>query len=168
MKNNKLKKGLAYVGILILIISGYNYEHKYNPKYEILEENYDAFARYSKGKIYIGTKSYLIGCIDKIEDGDIIILDQRNSQNDPNMKIISSYKITDKDIRNEILEVLCKYEEKYPSKWNRTIESMRLEWFMHNISYKLNLEQDRTGDVDLDNNDEEYYDNEIIRRIFKL
>ena len=84
------------------------------------------------------------------------------------MKIYSSYRIDDRDLRNEILEVLCRYEECYPSPWDRTIESMRLEWLMHNYSYFFNHETNRTEDVDLNNKEEEYYDNPILRRMFKV
>ena len=34
---------------------------------------------------------------------------------------------------------------------------MKNEWLIHNICYKLNIEQNRTSEVDLDNNEEEKY-----------
>ena len=169
MKNNKLKELLIAVGIFIIVVTGYNKEYKYNPNYEIIEEEDEkAFARYSRGKVYIGTKKEILSFFDEIKEDDIIVLDQRNNIIDPNMKIISSYKIHDKEIRNEILEIICKYEEKHPSNWDRTIEAMRLEWFMHNVSYYLNHQTNRTGDVDLNNNDEKYYKNKIIGKILKI
>ena len=84
------------------------------------------------------------------------------------MKIITSYTITDKNIRNEILEVLCRYEELHPSPWDRSIESMRLEWLAHNISYLFHNQRHRTADVDLDNNDEKYYKKSIFNKILKI
>ncbi len=84
------------------------------------------------------------------------------------MKIYSSYRIHDKEIRNDILEVLCRYEVCYPSRWNRSIEFMRLEWTIHNISYLFHNRRDRTRDVDLDNFDEKNYDKKILNKILKL
>ena len=167
MNQKKLKKALVLLGILILLMKFYSHDYEYNPQYEITETSDDAFATYSKGKIYIGNKSFLLSILDKIEEGDIIVLDQRNSKN-PNMKIITSYTITDKNIRNEILEVLCKYEELYPSSWDRSIESMRLEWLAHNVSYTFHNQRHRTADVDLDNNDEKYYRKSIFNKILKI
>lgn len=168
MKRNKLTKGLISIGIIVLLLTNYENDYKYNPQYEIVDEAGSEFARYRNGKVFIGTRAYLYSVREEIEENDIIVLDQRYNISDPNMKIISSYKINDKEIRNEILEIICKYEEKYPSRWDRTIESMRLEWFMHNISYIFKNEIDRTKDVDLDNNEERYYDNKILNRILKL
>lgn len=38
--------------------------------------------------------------------------------------------------------------------WTRTAWSIVVEWVAHNGAYYLNVQRDRTGDVDLDNNDE--------------
>ena len=84
------------------------------------------------------------------------------------MVICNSCNIRDKDIRNEILEVLCCYEEMYPSRWDRTIESMRLEWFYHNVSYYLNYKVSHSSEVDLNNGDEERYDNKVLSRILRI
>ena len=73
------------------------------------------------------------------------------------MKIKNSYLILDSKTRKEILESLIKYENENPSNWNRTIETMELEWEAHNILYYLNYKKDHTTDVDLDNNDEDKY-----------
>ena len=84
------------------------------------------------------------------------------------MVICNSCNIKDKDIRNDILEVLCIYEEMYPSNWDRSIESMRFEWFCHNAAYYVNYKVDDAYEVDLNNNDESKYDNKVLRRIFRI
>ena len=168
MDKKKLEKQLLAISTsLVLLTSYYNIDYIYHPTYEILNENHGPFACYSCGHVYIGSKYYLHSLTDLTED-DILVEDQRFNKYDPNMKIYSSYRIEDKDIRNEILEILCKYEECYPSPWDRTIESMRLEWLMHNISFFFNHEQNRTGDVDLNNEEEEYYDKPVLNKILKI
>ena len=164
-KTNNIKRRLLLLGCIIFLLNHYSYDYEYHPHYEILSEDDLAFARYSLGKIYIGDKCF----IDSIcpEEGDILVEDDRFGTN-PDMKIYYSNEITDKEIRNEILEVLCRYEECYPSPWDRTIESMRVEWYWHNVSYDFNHQTNRTRDVDLDNDDEYKYDNDIMRRILKL
>ena len=168
MDKKKIKKKLLAVSAALVLLTTYgSIEHDYNPQYQIIDEQpCGPFGCYSCGYIYIGSKSYLASLTD-INENDILVEDQRFSS-DPNMKIYSSYRIDDRDLRNEILEVLCRYEECYPSPWDRTIESMRLEWLMHNYSYFFNHETNRTEDVDLNNKEEEYYDNPILRRIFKV
>jgi len=168
MNENKKKwrRRMLIAGMTIALLTYGGYEHFYVPQYEIMDESSQAFATYSQGRIFIGNIRFLASIKD-LQKGDILVLDQRHND-DPNMKIISSYEINDKDIRNEILEVLCRYEEKYPSEWDRTIESMRLEWLMHNLSYDFNNQQHRTKDVDLNNDDEDYYDNCLLNLIFKI
>ncbi len=168
MDENKKKwrRRMLIAGMTLSLLAYGGYEHVYVPQYEIMDETHQEFACYSQGRIFIGNRRFLIGLKD-LKEGDILVLDQRNNS-DPNMKIISSYQITDKNVRNEILEVLCRYEEMYPSDWDRTIESMRLEWFWHNMSYDFNHQTNRTKDVDLDNNDQDIYDNDILRRILKI
>ena len=168
MKKNRLRNGLIFIGILVVLLTRYNKDYEYSPNYEIVEEVGHEFAKYSEGKVFIGTKRELIGLIDEIGENDIVVIDQRRNNSDPNMRIVDSYKVKDKEIRNEILEIICKYEEKYPTVWDRTIETMRLEWYMHNVSFLLNHQIDRTGDVDLDNDDEEYYNIKLLNKILRL
>jgi len=169
MNNKKLKrKLLAISASLVLLTTYYNIDYVYHPSIEIMDENAcGPFGCYSYGNVYIGSRSYLRS-LTNLTENDILVEDQRFDSDDPNMKIYSSYLIDDKDIRNEILEILCRYEECYPSPWDRSIESMRLEWLMHNVSYFFNHEQNRTGDVDLNNNEGEYYDNPVLRKILKI
>ncbi len=100
-------------------------------------------------------------------EGDVLIEDFRYGDN-PDMCIYDSYKIDDKDKRNDILEVLCLYEDMYPSSWDRSIDSMRLEWYMHNLGHYLNYKKDHNDNVDLDNEDEDDFDNKVLTRLLRL
>lgn len=159
------KKKRILSGILALwLIGNISYDHKVLPKYEIvINDNY--FANYSNGKVYIGSKEY-IDTLTDISASDVLIVDGRNSD-DPYMKILSSYKINDSNIRNEILEIINEYEKMHPSSWNRSINSMRVEWFVHNFLYYFNYETERTKDVDFNNSEQEMYSKKLIKDLFK-
>lgn len=147
---------------LFLYCSG---ENNYHPNF-VINRNSPAFGSYSKGNIYIGSQSFL----DRLKDvgeNDVLVLDERK-RSDPNMKIINSGKIINKNDRNDILEVISKYEEKNPTKWDRTIDSMKLEWFLHNLLYILNYATDHSIDVDLNNEDEDYYNNKLLMKLLHL
>ena len=75
--------------------------------------------------------------------------------------------LLDKDERNEILTVLKEYDSMYNTEWDRSIESMRVEWTVHNMLYDLHYESARTKHVDLDNSEEELYSNPILQRLLK-
>jgi len=167
MEKRKKFKSAVLVSSLIGASLLYNHEHAYHPEYQITNyEESDAFATYSLGSIYIGDMAY-IRSLHNVLPTDILVVDERDTD-DPNLKIIASYRIDDKDIRDEILEVLEAYELMYPSKWNRSLKSMRLEWFVHNLLHDFNYELHRTTDVDFNNEDEEKFDKDVIRKLLKL
>ena len=112
-KNLKVKRACFILASSFVLYGYLKYDHVYNPSYVITEEE-PYFATYTNGRIYIGTLNEINQIKDQINKNDIIVYDERDGS-DPNMKIVSSYKIKDKDIRNEILEVLLIYEELYPS-----------------------------------------------------
>ena len=160
----KIKERITLLSIFLFILIGRLEDYEYHPNYQILE-NSQAYACYRDGNIYIGDEKFLrsIEC----NPEDILICDIREAK-DSEFKIYDSYKIRDKESRNEIIEVLMHYEKENPSKWCRTKESMRLEWYIHNILHDLNIERDRSSSVDLDNDDEKTYDNKLLRKILKL
>ena len=162
----KLDKRKVFAGLGVALVLTFPYKHKYKSNYTILNKPDGAFASYSDGLIYIGDK-YYINSLDNINDGDILVIDERYKK-DPNMVICSSCNIKNKDTRNDILEVLCEYEEMYPSDWDRSIESMRFEWFCHNMAYYVNYKVKDSSEVDLNNKDEDKYNNKILRRIFRI
>lgn len=153
--------------LLTIILSGYlGYEHQYKTDYEILPDKSAAYAVCDDMSIYIGNEKYIEN-IKSNNENSIFVLDERATK-DPNMIICDSCKINDKDIRNDILEVLCEYEKENPSSWDRSIESMRIEWFMHNLGYYSNYRTDHTRDVDLNNDDEKKYDKKILHMLLKI
>ena len=152
--NKKVKKALTFVSLSILLTTLYKYDKAINVP-SIVEEADDCYT-YSKGKVYIGSREYLLSIFNDVGPNDILVYDGRNGK-DPNMKIISSYRIKDSKTREEILKILMLYEKKHPSNWKRTIKSMRREWLVHNILYNLEYETKRTKYVDLNNKDEELY-----------
>ena len=166
IKSRKKKAIGISAGAFVLAMLAYLYKHQYKPNYQILDKCEGPYASYSCGFVYIGDKEYL-NSLEGLSLNDILVLDERD-QKDPNIEIYNSYIINDKDIRNEILEIICCYENEYPSEWDRSIESMRLEWFCHNVSWYLNYKTDRTSEVDLNNKDEERYDQKVLSRILKL
>ena len=155
----------ALSGLLALTIY-YNYEYDYEPVYGIYSEEDLPFGRYSKGDIYIGTEGFINGVKDKVNEDDILII-MGYQDEDPNVTIVSSHEITDRNERYEILKVLQLYSDKYPGDWNRTFESTRVEWTVHNLLYDLGIERDRTADCDLDNSEESLYNNQLLRRLIK-
>ena len=104
---------------IILII---RYDERIFPRYKIIDKD-KIFASYSMGNVYIGDDKFLSG-LSNLNKDDVLVLDKRD-ENDPTLKIISSYKIVDNNLQNEILHILKEYEKKYPSKWERTIRSMK-------------------------------------------
>ncbi len=123
-----------------------NYE-EYN-----IEDN-PIFATYNGGQIYITNSSSKI----KENDNDIIIIDER--ENKENIEIKSSYRIDDITSELEIIDLILKYNELYPSKipWTRTKSSLLNEWTLHNIAYYLGYKRDHSQSVDFENFEEENY-----------
>ena len=164
--DNKKKKKLLLASAALLCLAAYPYKKHYHPQFEILNEENGPFAKYSNGYVYIGSEYYLSN-LNNISENDVLICDERYKR-DPNMSVYQSYNIDDADIRNEILEIMCVYETMYPSDWDRTIESMRLEWLYHNVSYFFKYKTTHSADTDFNNADESIYDNEVLSRVFRL
>lgn len=164
---NKNQKKIVVLAVATsLAVASVSCEHIYAPNIELFNKDSKAYGKYSKGNVYIGSAEFLEG-LTGLSDCDILVLDERDAE-DPNFKIFNSCKITSREERNEILEILMKYEEEFPSNWDRTIESLRLEWFAHNFFHFFNYNLDSTTDVDLNNKDEEVYNKDILRRILRL
>ena len=157
----KWKRKLVYLTAFIITLSLHMFSEP-PQEYEILEDS-PAFARYSGGLVYIDDNRNG-ECL--LQEGDVLVLDQRNSK-DPNIKICDSYKIKSYKERKEILEILCLYEDCFPTEWDRSLESMLLEWNMHNKSYFFDYERKSSTDVDLNNADEEKYDSVVLQKLLK-
>ena len=163
-KNKNAKKAIlalyAYLIMLMMPKADTNAKNNtpiYNNTYKI--NGNLLYATMGKINIYIGTQKYINSMIDG-NPQNIYIIDSRNGSN-PDMAIYDSYKIKNIDDIITILEIILKYESDNPSNWERSIESMKNEWIIHNICYHLNIERDRTQKVDLDNDEEIKYLNFI-------
>lgn len=63
--------------------------------------------------------------------------------------ITDSYKVSKKDMLSIIRELRKVYPDNIVLK-NRTDKSLKREWLVHNLLYKLNYQVKRTKDVGLD------------------
>ena len=151
-KDKKIKYALVIGASCLFVSFSTNKEYEYHPDYEILTDS-DAYAKYPDGNVYIGDLDY----INSIEcnPNDILVLDERSEKS--NIKVIDSYKIKDRDYRNDIINIILEYENEYPSNWDRSAETMRDEWFVHNMLYGLGIRRSSTTDVDFENNEEKVY-----------
>jgi RHS repeat-associated protein len=89
---------------------------------------------------------------------DVVVRDWSEVHDDPNMQIIDSYRIAKRDHQREILQVLLDYcgeNPEYPP-WYRTMDTMLLEWDVHNALYSV-FDKDAFRSADLNNNDEVLY-----------
>ena len=118
------------------------------------------YASYSKGNVYISSETPY-----ELTDNpyDVFVLDRR-SKNNPNMKVCNSCRILSVEEQQEIIDILLRYEEEYPSRWERSKESLQKEWLVHNLLYSFGIEIERTRDVDFDNEDEEVYKVKKLKR----
>lgn len=168
-----MKKTLRNKIIILAILVGlgitYIPDHKYKETiiHEIdYDDEYLRAFKYSLGTVYIGNYASIYALSEKIGEQDILVIDYRGTT-DANMQVLESYEVKDIDIINEILEILCYYEKTDPSAWDRTIESMRNEWELHNYSYMFKHNIGRTRDVDLNNEDEEKYASVILTKLLR-
>lgn len=165
----KKYKNLIIASSIVLLSLPLTFKNRsYNPKITIIEESDEqSFGTYSNGTVYIGTEEEINSIKDKVNPEDILIYDERDKK-DPNFKILDSYRITSPEERNEILLLLEEYEKLYPSKWNRTLESLRNEWEIHNILYNFNFQLNHTTDVDLNNLDEIVYKSKYLTKLLDM
>ena len=166
MKKSNWKSKAIFLGAVLLVCSYYQQPHS-ESKYEIINEKGGAYASYSEGLIFIGDGDFLEQ-LDCVHDGDIIVEDQRSKDDNPCMKVYQSCDVRSSREMDEVLSVLCEYENEYPSDWERSVPSMKLEWFCHNLSYDFCFCRDRSTDVDFDNHEEVLYDHKVLNKILKL
>lgn len=163
-KMRRKKDLLFYCMLVLMLFKQDTLEVEEKSIVEICSTSIFPYGTYRNGNIYIcklGEEEYYL---ENTSSNDIVCVDGRE-QSDANMKIMSSYKITNRQDMEEILRVLERYEYENPSKWNRTIPAMKNEWVVHNACYFLGLQTDRTDDVDLNNEDESLYNLEFITKI---
>ena len=162
--NNRKKTILLLYAYLIILLS----PKSTNKKSIDINNNYTfhstiPYASYEDKNIYISNQ-YTIKNI--LNDNDIFIIDSRYSK-DPDILVYNSYKIKNVEDIYQILNILKEYEKQYPSRWNRTIESMKNEWIIHNLSYLFNYNVERSKSVDLNNQDETTYNSKLLSLFIK-
>ena len=162
MENNIFRK-IVVVGLTVSLLSCVNMTRNIN--FYCYENG--ICTSYSEGIVYIGDKFFLNKIKSIISNEDVLVEDLRYLSDNPDMKIIDSYNIRDLNIQKEILNILCEYEKCYPSKWERSLDSMENEWFIHNLCYDVGVLKGNSKDVDLDNKDEGIYSFEL-KKVLKL
>lgn len=162
MKHNIKKKIVIILSLCVALLISPKVKSETND-ISFKSNNKIYYSEYSNGNVYIST----IGNIKNIYDfdsNDVYIIDQRYIKNS-NMEVIDSYKIQSKKEMEEIINILLEYEKLYPSKWDRSFNSLLNEWQVHNICYFFNYDEESTQHVDLDNEDENKYNSNILSRI---
>ncbi len=87
--------------------------------------------------------------------GEIAVYDDRFTDN-PSFRIYDSYRIRKNSLKREVLFATIAYNEAFPCepKWQRTVNSLVLEWMEHNFAYRVGFLRSRACNVDLDNHAE--------------
>ena len=106
------------------------------------------------GAVYVVTEDQLEIMNDR-EWNVVVIVDKRTAS-DPNMKILDSYRITDRIQQAEIAQLMLDYNASNPVEpaWSRTKNSLLEEWHLHNFAYGWWIKRHRTADCDFNNSDE--------------
>lgn len=167
MEKDNRKKILAYISMLLILLSLSHCKRKNIDieDYCVEEASQDTCYSYKEGKVYICSSCEEAEELsNECDKADIIVVDQSDYK-DPNMKILSSYRVTDTEEMRQILQIIKGYCASKESHWDRSIESMQNEWVIHNICSSLLIRNDRTDDVDLNNGDEIIYKSKIISKI---
>lgn len=166
MKKKSKKNILVYLSAFLVALSLSQSKHKKSEiETDTKDKIYEICGTYNRGNIYV---CKALTNVDKVyevcNENDVVVVDQCDLK-DPNMKIVSSYKITDKEEMKQILNVIKDYCNDKHSNFERSIKSMQNEWIVHNICSNLSIKRDHTDDVDLNNGDESLYNSKIIGKI---
>lgn len=73
-----------------------------------------------------------------------------------NVHIVDSFKITDRETKEKVLDYVLKITKEYGFEYKRSKKSWIREWSAHNTLYQWNYQKGRTGSVDL-NEDESLF-----------
>ena len=113
--------------------------------------------------IYIGDQDYL-DSLENIGYNDVLVLDLRDDENDPDVKVYNSYRIKDSISMKKVIDTIMQYEIEHPSGWERTFDSMMYEWAVHNFAYDFHYDRTRSKDVDFNNKDEMKYVKDLSKQ----
>lgn len=73
-----------------------------------------------------------------------------------NVHIVTSFQITDRKGKEEVIDYILKVAKDYGLEYKRSKKSWIREWSAHNTLYQWNYQRERTGSVDL-NEDESLF-----------
>lgn len=73
-----------------------------------------------------------------------------------NVHIVTSFQITDRKGKEEVIDYILKVAKEYGLEYKRSKKSWIREWSAHNTLYQWNYQRERTGSVDL-NEDESLF-----------
>ena len=96
--------------------------------------NPEPIGNYSEGNVYLVTDK------DDVHTdfpGDIVVLDYRGPNQDDGVEIAYSFVTKNKKHQMEILMLLYNFEQANPTGWNRSVDSMLIEWDAHNDSHSI-------------------------------
>lgn len=166
MKKTNRKNVLIYLMVLLVSFSLFRSKNNKKENVDLTDDkSYSVCGTYSRGKVYMCDSMYDAKCASQVcDEKDVIVVDQTEFS-DPNIKIVSSYKITDKNEMLQILNIIKDYCENKKTNWDRSITSMQNEWMVHNVCSEMFIKRSSTNDVDLNNSDENLYNSKIIRKI---
>ena len=167
---NRIKKVFflitTYFTILLTVNANTGKENnKLYPYNNTPLETVSPYTTYSNGNVYIADEETIKRII--VDSCDVYVIDERDNQSDPNMCICNSYKIRSKEQIEEIIDILLEYEKDSSTPWDRSRESLVNEWLMHNFGYTFGYEPLRTGNVDLNNKDEEKFESPSLKLFTK-
>ena len=121
------------------------------------------------GNVYVIQSSQLDEMNKAKKTNDVVIIDYRTSSI-PTMQVRNSYAISDSNQQKQICQIMIDYNTDNPVEpaWNRTVDSMLIEWRAHNDGYAARFvigffkdnAAERLRHVDFDNQAEglEYWD----------
>ena len=103
---------------------------------------------------------------------DLIIIDKTDAVDEqgkpnPNLQALNAHKVN-KQNRDDIIDVMLQYDEDFNTPWDRSKESLKVEWKAH---HKYSAFSQSARDIDFDNNDEgknkAYFNKKAIKQGLK-
>ncbi|MBQ7876637.1 MAG: hypothetical protein IJ316_05030 [Clostridia bacterium] len=91
-----------------------------------------------------------------IGENDYVVIDYTHLK-DARLQVRNSYRADNYYVRDCIIDVLLQYDNENNTPWQRTKETMEIEWYVHNLSYAAGYKTERAKHVDLNNEDENVY-----------
>ncbi len=167
MQKNNRKKVIIYLSAMLILLNLFNIKNKkINKDKQLTSSDVHSFEySYGKGNVYFCNSLDAIAELkETIQESDVIVVDQSDC-NDPNMKVISSYKITNIEDMKKIIKIIKEFCNSNVSCWNRSVESMENEWIIHNLCSNFHIKRSSTDDVDFNNADEDFYNSKIIGKM---